>query len=284
MPLHSERPSSRAEHQNNTVEHVVKDIEANIIPPKLEEFHFSPAEKVLTEKIKDKDVRLQQNGSTMLSTSEEENLVTWDGPNDINNPMKWSTGYKCLLTMMFGSMTFSVTFASSVFSTAIEETARIYDVSTEVTTLGVSLFVLVPNDFAHDQRTSYLTCPGLCHRSIDLGPLLRIVWQKAPSLLCLRHLLHFPNTSRCWVKHTNHSCLQIRWGTLLCRTPCSCGRGTCGFLGSGKQGCSSQRLCRSNVRWPCGRASHRRLYYKISSWMAVDDMDHTDYELIVRIS
>jgi DHA1 family multidrug resistance protein-like MFS transporter len=57
--------------------------------------------------------------------------------------VNWSIVYKCIISMMFVSMTFSVTFASSVFSTAIEVTARNYDVSTEVATLGVSLFVLV---------------------------------------------------------------------------------------------------------------------------------------------
>jgi hypothetical protein len=50
---------------------------------------------------------------------------------------------------MFGLMTFCVAFASSVFSCAIDETAEIYKVSTEVTTLGISLWLLVGNKILH---------------------------------------------------------------------------------------------------------------------------------------
>jgi hypothetical protein len=40
-------------------------------------------------------------------------------------------------------MTFVITFASSIFSTANVETARLSHASTAVTTLGTSLFVAV---------------------------------------------------------------------------------------------------------------------------------------------
>lgn len=46
---------------------------------------------------------------------------------------------KWFITITLGVMTFTVTFASSVFSTAIEPTAVLFGVSEE---LGVSLFVL----------------------------------------------------------------------------------------------------------------------------------------------
>jgi hypothetical protein len=42
-----------------------------------------------------------------------------------------------------GLMTFVCTFESSVFSTAIVATSKEFGVSTEVMTLGVSLYVLV---------------------------------------------------------------------------------------------------------------------------------------------
>jgi DHA1 family multidrug resistance protein-like MFS transporter len=42
-----------------------------------------------------------------------------------------------------GLMTFVCTFASSVFSTATVATSGLFGVSTEVMTLGVSLYVLV---------------------------------------------------------------------------------------------------------------------------------------------
>lgn len=71
------------------------------------------------------------------------NLVEWDGLDDPENPMNWSKSTKWTITMALAFMTFCITFASSVFSTATEVTAKEYGVSVEVTTLGTSLFVLV---------------------------------------------------------------------------------------------------------------------------------------------
>jgi DHA1 family multidrug resistance protein-like MFS transporter len=73
---------------------------------------------------------------------EDPSLVEWDGVNDPENPMNWKASKKWLITVMFGLLTFCVTFASSVFSNATEATAIEFGVSTEVTTLGTSLFVL----------------------------------------------------------------------------------------------------------------------------------------------
>src|SRR6266536_2797784 len=70
------------------------------------------------------------------------NLIEWDGPNDVGNPMNWKTSKKWIVTIVLGMMTFCVTFASSVFSNATVPVAELYHVSTEVTTLGTSLFVL----------------------------------------------------------------------------------------------------------------------------------------------
>jgi hypothetical protein len=70
------------------------------------------------------------------------NLIVWDGPNDPENPMNWPTSKKWIITISLGMITFCVTFASSVFSTATVATAAEFGVSTEVSTLGTSLFVL----------------------------------------------------------------------------------------------------------------------------------------------
>lgn len=48
-----------------------------------------------------------------------------------------------MVTIVLGLMTFCITFASSVFSTATVSTAIEFAVSTEVMILGTSLFVLV---------------------------------------------------------------------------------------------------------------------------------------------
>ena len=71
------------------------------------------------------------------------NLVEWNGPSDPENPMNWSRGRRWLITLAMGSMTWVITFASSVFSTTTFVTAREFHTSEEVMILGTSLFVLV---------------------------------------------------------------------------------------------------------------------------------------------
>lgn len=87
------------------------------------------------------------------------NLIVWDGPNDPENPMNWPQSKKWIVTVALGMMTFCVTFASSVFSNATIDTSREFHVSTEVTTLGTSLFVL---GFAVGPLVS-------CHLTLAIG-------------------------------------------------------------------------------------------------------------------
>ncbi|KAI4132689.1 MAG: hypothetical protein LQ347_002494 [Umbilicaria vellea] len=79
---------------------------------------------------------------------QDPNIVDWNGPDDPGNPMNWPRSKKWLVTFTFSLMTFVITFASSVFSTATVVTSKEYGVSTEVTTLGTSLFVLVSRRLA----------------------------------------------------------------------------------------------------------------------------------------
>lgn len=80
-------------------------------------------------------------------TQWKNNVVGWDGPNDPQNPMNWTKSKKYTVTVFYASLTFCVTFASSIFSTATEVTAKTYGVSSEVMTLGTSLFVFVSAGF-----------------------------------------------------------------------------------------------------------------------------------------
>lgn len=80
----------------------------------------------------------------------ENNVVGWDGPNDPQNPHNWKKSKKYTVTVFYSSMTFCITFASSVFSTATTVTAQKYGVSDEVMTLGTSVFVFV--SAAHSQH------------------------------------------------------------------------------------------------------------------------------------
>ncbi|KAJ5330378.1 hypothetical protein N7476_000161 [Penicillium atrosanguineum] len=69
------------------------------------------------------------------------NLVTWDGPNDPENPQNWPRRDKLLRSSAPLAVIFSIAFASSIFGSAAEVTAREYGVSQEVMSLGVALFV-----------------------------------------------------------------------------------------------------------------------------------------------
>ena len=87
---------------------------------------------------------------------QDPNIVTWNGPNDPENPMNWPVSKKIKMTIATSMMTLVITFASSVFSTATEVTAELYGVSPEVTTLGTSLFVLVSANVWEDQELQNL--------------------------------------------------------------------------------------------------------------------------------
>ena len=84
-----------------------------------------------------------QGGLDRRRTEPENNVVAWDGPDDPENPQNWSKAKKYTTTVLYATCTFTITFASSVFSTATEVTAKEFGVSLEVMTLGTSLVVFV---------------------------------------------------------------------------------------------------------------------------------------------
>ncbi|KAL1605144.1 hypothetical protein SLS60_004687 [Paraconiothyrium brasiliense] len=88
------------------------------------------------------DVERQKTQDNRGEPEKDPNLIDWDSPDDPENPHNWSRGYKWFITAMLGMVTFVITFASSVFSTATQATAQNFNVSNEVMVLGTSLFVL----------------------------------------------------------------------------------------------------------------------------------------------
>jgi len=71
-----------------------------------------------------------------------DNIVGWDGPDDPKNPMNWSKKKKMATTLTYAFTTMGAAFASSSFSPTFEAVSEEFGVSTEVTTLSLSLFVL----------------------------------------------------------------------------------------------------------------------------------------------
>lgn len=119
---HNHGPQQRSEN-NSSSNDLEKDLEQGNCDP--------------DEQEKEEELRRQKE-----EMKNDPNLVEWDGPDDPGNPMNWKISKKWVVTIMLGFMTFCVTFASSVFSNATVPTAKEFGVSTEVTTLGTSLFVL----------------------------------------------------------------------------------------------------------------------------------------------
>src|SRR5271170_3676707 len=69
-------------------------------------------------------------------------IVEFEGPDDPLNPLNWPVWRKIWATVLLSLTTFVVTFASSVFSSALKVVAIEFNVSDEVATLGTSLFVV----------------------------------------------------------------------------------------------------------------------------------------------
>jgi DHA1 family multidrug resistance protein-like MFS transporter len=80
--------------------------------------------------------------SAAMRKKELSYIVDFEGPGDPLNAQNWSVPKKVSATLLMGLTTFVVTFASSVFSAALHQVAAEFGVSTEVATLGTSLFVL----------------------------------------------------------------------------------------------------------------------------------------------
>ncbi|KAJ5113551.1 hypothetical protein N7456_002085 [Penicillium angulare] len=72
----------------------------------------------------------------------EEYVVEFAGPNDPLHPQNWSMSKKIATAMMLSWTTFNATFTSSIYSTAISIISPEFKVSSEVATLGLSLYVL----------------------------------------------------------------------------------------------------------------------------------------------
>ena len=70
--------------------------------------------------------------------TEDPDLVVFDGPDDPGNPQNFSKGKKWMITILLSFMTLTITFSSTVFSTAILVVSEKFHVGTEVAILGVS--------------------------------------------------------------------------------------------------------------------------------------------------
>lgn len=68
-------------------------------------------------------------------------LVNFDGNDDPYLPMNWPLWKKVRTTFLYGFTTCWITFASAVYSAALEQVSKEFQISTEVAASGVSLIV-----------------------------------------------------------------------------------------------------------------------------------------------
>ena len=77
---------------------------------------------------------------TVEKTSQDY-IVDFDGPDDPYRPMNWPFRKKVITTALYGFTTMGATFASSVYSPAVQQVAGDFGVGTEVSTLGISVLL-----------------------------------------------------------------------------------------------------------------------------------------------
>ena len=72
----------------------------------------------------------------------EDVLVDFDGPDDPYRPLNWPFRKKVITTLLYGLTTAGSTWASSVYSPAIDQISEQFHVSTEVSLLGLSVLLV----------------------------------------------------------------------------------------------------------------------------------------------
>ena len=70
------------------------------------------------------------------------NLVTWDGPNDPQNPKNWSNKKKWMITMVVSLFTFISPVSSSMIAPALPILRKDFETTSSVAALALSAFVL----------------------------------------------------------------------------------------------------------------------------------------------
>lgn len=140
--------------------------------------------------------QVSRDGEGQRQSQWENNVVGWDGPNDPQNPQNWNKSKKYTVTAIYSSVTFCTTFASSIFSTATMVTAKEYGVSSEVMTLGTSLFVFVGAHAQHHPYQSLTKITGIRRRPHNMGPPLRTVRSEVSSLRWIRHFRRLSSSHR----------------------------------------------------------------------------------------
>ncbi|KAG8528456.1 uncharacterized protein KY384_007374 [Bacidia gigantensis] len=101
-----------------------------------------------------------------LKPGKDPNLIEFSDLDPSLEPMRWSSGYKWVVTVIMAILTLAITFTSSMFSTGAEAVAEAFHISREVTVLGTSLYVV-----------------GFAFGPICWGPMSELFGRRAPLLI-----------------------------------------------------------------------------------------------------
>ncbi|KAH7323934.1 major facilitator superfamily domain-containing protein [Rhexocercosporidium sp. MPI-PUGE-AT-0058] len=71
-----------------------------------------------------------------------DSIVDFDGPDDLYRPINWPFRKKLVTTLLYGLTTMGATWASAVYSPAVEQISEEYGVADEVGNLGVSFLLI----------------------------------------------------------------------------------------------------------------------------------------------
>ncbi|GAB7359247.1 hypothetical protein MBLNU230_g5904t1 [Neophaeotheca triangularis] len=86
---------------------------------------------------------LESQRQNAAKTERDPNLVTWDGPNDPENPRNWSMKRKWTATFLVGCFTFISPVASSMVAPALSTIAQEFNTSSELeSSMVLSIFIL----------------------------------------------------------------------------------------------------------------------------------------------
>jgi hypothetical protein len=88
------------------------------------------------------DPEVQQTHIYDGQGTEEDPFIVEFQKDDPGNPMNWSQFRKCCITAIVTLSVFAITFTSSAYSASANELIPDFDISTEVFTVGLSVFVL----------------------------------------------------------------------------------------------------------------------------------------------
>ena len=88
--------------------------------------------------------KLKSNFNHPLSHAKtsEDVLVDFEGPDDPYRPLNWPFRKKVITTLLYGLTTMGSTWASSVYSPAIDQISEQFHVGTEVSLLGLSVLLV----------------------------------------------------------------------------------------------------------------------------------------------